>query len=470
MSARLGDLVAASRAGFRARLLGFGLVMTLPVTLGACSSFFFFDDDDLEPRKLVITRTGQGASAEEYPNLGSVPEAPPVPSPLVRRQALVEGLEADRENARYSGELLVGEQPTEAEGDPYARTAPPVAMPDIRARQTASQIGNLPPPPDVPDLAPPAPAATVPNIPAPNLAEAPNPLNPPAVPAPPSAASAAVSASGEPEVFASAPPPGLLLSQQAFGQQAAAEQRMRQIALNQQVFEAQARAQAIQQQALRERTIQAQTVQRYDLRYPRFAAQPVPRTQVPIQQAPTQQAPTQQAQVPPSPAPPATFAQPAFPRMAYAQPLPAQPAFPTTAYAQPVQPAPAPRQAPAAAASSENGLLVGLIYFGHGSAGLDNGDRQVLRDIASIQRLHDRVLRVVGHSSSRTGFVEPDKHENSNEGMSLERARAVAAALVLFGVEQSRVDVVGLSDSAPVFHEFMPTGEAGNRRVEIFLE
>ena len=444
MSARLGDPVAAkraSRASFRARLLGFGLVVTLPVTLGACSSFFF-DDDDLEPQKLVITRPSQGASAEEFPNLGSVPEAPPVPSPQARRQALVEGLEADRENAQYSGELLVGEQPTGAEGDPYARTAPPVTTPDIRARQTASQIGNLPPPPDVPDLAPPAPAATVPNIPAPNLAEAPNLPNPPAVPAPPGAAPAPGPASGEPEVFASAPPPGLLLSQQAFGQQAAAEQRMQQIALNQQVFEAQARAQAIQQQALREQTIQAQTIQRYGLRYPQLAAQPVPQ---------------------------ATFAQPAVPQMAYAQPLPAQPAVPQTAYARPVQPAPAPRQAPAAA-SSESGLLVGLIYFGHGSAGLDNGDRQVLRDIASIQRRHNRALRVVGHSSSRTGFVDPDKHENSNQGMSLERARSVAAALVRFGVEQGRVNVVGLSDSAPVFHEFMPTGEAGNRRVEIFLE
>lgn len=444
MSARLGDPVAAkraSRASFRARLLGFGLVVTLPVTLGACSSFFF-DDDDLEPQKLVITKPSQGASAEEFPNLGSVPEAPPVPSPQARRQALVEGLEADRENAQYSGELLVGEQPTGAEGDPYARTAPPVTTPDIRARQTASQIGNLPPPPDVPDLAPPAPAATVPNIPAPNLAEAPNLPNPPAVPAPPGAAPAPGPASGEPEVFASAPPPGLLLSQQAFGQQAAAEQRMQQIALNQQVFEAQARARAIQQQALREQTIQAQTIQRYGLRYPQLAAQPVPQ---------------------------ATFAQPAVPQMAYAQPLPAQPAVPQTAYARPVQPALAPRQAPAAA-SSESGLLVGLIYFGHGSAGLDNGDRQVLRDIASIQRRHNRALRVVGHSSSRTGFVDPDKHENSNQGMSLERARSVAAALVRFGVEQGRVNVVGLSDSAPVFHEFMPTGEAGNRRVEIFLE
>lgn len=467
MSARLGDPVAAkraSRASFRARLLGFGLAITLPVTLGACSSFFF-DDDDLEPQKLVITKPSQGASAEEFPNLGSVPEAPPVPSPQARRQALVEGLEADRENAQYSGEVLVGEQPTGAEGDPYARTAPPVATPDIRARQTASQIGNLPPPPDVPDLAPPAPAATVPNIPAPNLAEAPNLPNPPAVPAPPGAAPALGPASGEPEVFASAPPPGLLLSQQAFGQQAAAEQRMQQIALNQQVFEAQARAQAIQQQALREQTIQAQTIQRYGLRYPQLAAQPVPRAQVPIQQVPIQQ-----AQIPRSPVPQATFVQPAVSQMAYAQPLPAQPAVPQTAYARPVQPAPAPRQAPAAAASSESGLLVGLIYFGHGSAGLDNGDRQVLRDIASIQRRHNRALRVVGHSSSRTGFVDPDKHENSNQGMSLERARSVAAALVRFGVEQGWVNVVGLSDSAPVFHEFMPTGEAGNRRVEIFLE
>lgn len=433
---------------FRSRLLGFGLAVTLPITLGACSSFFF-DDDDLEPQKLVITQPSQGAAAEEFPNLASVPDAPPQPSAQARRDSLVQGLEADRGNASYTDEVLVAEEAggvsaggltDGTEGDPYARTAPPQATPDIRARQTASQqIANVPPPPDVADVAPPAPS--VPNIPPPNVAGTTALPNPPTVPAPPAETQAAQS---EPTVFASSPPPGLLLSQQAFGQQAAADQRMLQLAQNQQAFEAQARALAIQQQAVREQAIQAQAAQRYGVRYPQLAAQPV-----------QQQSPVPQA----APAPQASYAQPTY----------AQTAFPQTAYAQPAY-APVPQPASQAAAPNNSGVLVGLIYFSHGSAGLDNGDQQVLREIASIQRQHRRPLRIVGHSSSRTGFVDPSKHETSNQGMSVERARSVATALVQFGVDQGLVSVVGLADSAPVYHEFMPTGEAGNRRVEIFLE
>ncbi len=50
------------------------------------------------------------------------------------------------------------------------------------------------------------------------------------------------------------------------------------------------------------------------------------------------------------------------------------------------------------------------------------------------------------------------------------RINAVAAALVSLGVARDMVTSEARADSQPIFHEFMPNGEAGNRRAEIFLE
>ena len=38
------------------------------------------------------------------------------------------------------------------------------------------------------------------------------------------------------------------------------------------------------------------------------------------------------------------------------------------------------------------------------------------------------------------------------------------------GVPQGSIGVAAEGSQAPVFYEFMPTGEAANRRVEIYLD
>ena len=111
-----------------------------------------------------------------------------------------------------------------------------------------------------------------------------------------------------------------------------------------------------------------------------------------------------------------------------------------------------------------------MIYFGHGSANLSGRDMQILQQVASLQRYQSRGLRIVGHSSARTGFVDQQRHEAANRTMSLRRANVVASELVRLGADQNRIRIDGQGAAQPVYHEFMPTGEAGNRRVEIFLE
>ncbi len=114
--------------------------------------------------------------------------------------------------------------------------------------------------------------------------------------------------------------------------------------------------------------------------------------------------------------------------------------------------------------------LVAVIYFGHSSAQLDAGDRGVLSEVVALQRQRGGTIRVVGHASAHTGVVDQIKHRLANFEMSLKRANAVAAGLVALGAAKNEVRAEAKGDAQPIFHEFMPTGEAGNRRTEIFLE
>jgi flagellar motor protein MotB len=101
---------------------------------------------------------------------------------------------------------------------------------------------------------------------------------------------------------------------------------------------------------------------------------------------------------------------------------------------------------------------------------LTENDRAVLRDVAMLQKQSGGTLRVIGHASARTGIVDSTQHRLANLETSLNRANAVVALLVRLGVVKNKIAAEAKADSQPVFHEFMPTGEAGNRRAEIFLE
>ena len=122
------------------------------------------------------------------------------------------------------------------------------------------------------------------------------------------------------------------------------------------------------------------------------------------------------------------------------------------------------------AAAASQGQLAAIIFFGHGSIELDGGDRGVLNDLVTLHRQRGGSLRVIGHASSRTHNTTPDKHQVANFEMSLKRANAVSSELLRLGVPPEDLSTEAKADSEPVYHEFMPSGEAGNRRVEIFLE
>ncbi|MEQ8398621.1 OmpA family protein [Thalassobaculum sp.] len=124
---------------------------------------------------------------------------------------------------------------------------------------------------------------------------------------------------------------------------------------------------------------------------------------------------------------------------------------------------------PAAASFSGQPYLASTVYFGHSSARLTGTERAELAKVAQTAASSGAAVRVIGHASSRTADLDLRAHEVANFTMSLKRANAVADVLVHAGVPADRIRIDALGDSQPEFYEVMPAGEAGNRRVEVFL-
>lgn len=195
---------------------------------------------------------------------------------------------------------------------------------------------------------------------------------------------------------------------------------------------------------------------------------------------------TAQIAVTPPPAPPAPSTQIVAP----APPPPARIATPAVAPPQ-IASAPPVRAPQLSAASSQSVVVdmsaldgggynpvsaqispeaqVATIQFSHSSSRLDARDQQLISTVASVARQNGGNILVVGHASSRTIQLPKSTHEVANFQVSFARANAVAQALIRAGVSAERVTVEAVSDDQPIYSEAMPTGEAGNRRAEIYI-
>jgi len=113
---------------------------------------------------------------------------------------------------------------------------------------------------------------------------------------------------------------------------------------------------------------------------------------------------------------------------------------------------------------------IATIHFGSGSSRLDVNDLQVLQKVAALQKQKGGTIRVIGHASSRTRSMDPVRHKMVNYKVSVARADSIARQLVRLGTSKTSVLVGAASDTQPKFFEVMPTGEAGNRRAEIYID
>jgi outer membrane protein OmpA-like peptidoglycan-associated protein len=108
------------------------------------------------------------------------------------------------------------------------------------------------------------------------------------------------------------------------------------------------------------------------------------------------------------------------------------------------------------------------VLFSNGSSTLNSKAKAVIRDTAETYKSRRGSFRVVGHASHRTKNLSVQRHKLVNFQISLDRATAVANELIRLGVDKNAIQITAVSDSQPMFYESMPEGEAGNRRAEIF--
>jgi len=124
----------------------------------------------------------------------------------------------------------------------------------------------------------------------------------------------------------------------------------------------------------------------------------------------------------------------------------------------------------APSAPSFGGTQLATLYFNHDSANLGSQDQQVIAQLVSLLQRLPGLVRIVGHASSRTRQLPLDVHLLANFQISITRADAVAAALISSGVDPLRIIRQAVGDANPIFSEAMPSGEAGNRRVEVWID
>lgn len=113
---------------------------------------------------------------------------------------------------------------------------------------------------------------------------------------------------------------------------------------------------------------------------------------------------------------------------------------------------------------------ISTITFPTGSSRLTAADQRALDDVINLREQYNGAVRVIGHASSRTQDLDPLRHKLVNFRISLNRANAVAAALIARGLPADRLFVGAVSDNEPLYYEVMPAGESGNQRAEIYLD
>ena len=115
------------------------------------------------------------------------------------------------------------------------------------------------------------------------------------------------------------------------------------------------------------------------------------------------------------------------------------------------------------------GEPIATIQFASGSSALSGGDRAILREVARVWNRQGGTVQVVGHASADAASTDPGRSAAINQQVSEQRAWTVAEALAAYGVPRDRIVATGAGASLPRYLETRPTGEAGNRRVEILF-
>ena len=110
-----------------------------------------------------------------------------------------------------------------------------------------------------------------------------------------------------------------------------------------------------------------------------------------------------------------------------------------------------------------NLIMPSNITFASGGATLSNSFFEVMDSVVLvIQEFEKTIIVSAGHTDSQGS-------ESSNQGLSEQRANAVADYLRQKGVVEARIETIGFGETQPVADNGTAEGRALNRRVEISL-
>jgi len=121
-----------------------------------------------------------------------------------------------------------------------------------------------------------------------------------------------------------------------------------------------------------------------------------------------------------------------------------------------------------AAAGTVTVTLPNAILFNAGKADLKESTNKELDHIASVldSQYKDRRIAVVGHTDS-----DPIKKSKwaDNWELSAQRSLSVVRYMIKKGVQETKIQAVGMGDSKPVVTNDSAANKAKNRRVEIVV-
>lgn len=149
---------------------------------------------------------------------------------------------------------------------------------------------------------------------------------------------------------------------------------------------------------------------------------------------------------------------------------------PDISYTRTLRP-PSYRDTPVTRSQPETGNFVNIaapgepmirIYFEHGSTDLDTKDVQKIATIGQKYNANQgNIISVEGHASERAEVNDPVKRKEINLKVSMDRAYAVARALIYNGIPASSIRTVAWGEERPPEQTDGMDTESAARRVEI---
>lgn len=108
------------------------------------------------------------------------------------------------------------------------------------------------------------------------------------------------------------------------------------------------------------------------------------------------------------------------------------------------------------------------VFFGHGSTSLNAEDREALEAVVLDVSSSGTGVLVEGHASARAETADPVERKIVNLKTSMDRAFKVSSSLIRQGVEADTITTVAYGDSRPAGGAGGKSGEAADRRVDVF--